>query len=111
MESSPRQILSHQPTLTLSDVSPSMSGKYRLEQITINVIFNLCDTNPRIVLHLSPISRCVASNSEGESYQTLSINVLCKFLSKLDYHHMKLYTLSLIILFAGIVAIRSKNES
>jgi len=56
LESSPRQILSHQPTLSLSDVTHSMSGRYR----------------------------CVASNSEGESYQTLSINVLYKPRTKLS---------------------------
>ena len=49
-ESRPGQVVSRGPSLTLSDVSPDISGGYR----------------------------CVASNTLGESHQTLTINVLCK---------------------------------
>ena len=52
LESSPGHTVSSQPTLTLNNVTPDMAASYR----------------------------CVASNSEGSSHQTLTINVLCKCL-------------------------------
>ena len=52
LESSPGHTVSSGPELTLTSVTPDMSASYR----------------------------CVATNSEGSSHQTLTINVLCEYL-------------------------------
>ena len=51
LESSPGHTVSSGPELTLTSVTPDMSASYR----------------------------CVATNSEGSSHQTLTINVLCEY--------------------------------